>query len=396
MNDLTNRILNLAIAIQQIPAPTFHEAARAEFVCARFSDEDLADVEMDGAGNVYARLAGFKCRPGPADIVPAKYPPKVPEAQRRGRGEGEGSGKALVVSAHLDTIFPSSTDLHFEREPERILAPGIGDNSLGVAGLFGLVWALRERSLTLPGDLWLVANVGEEGLGDLRGMKSLVGRFGSSPLAYIVLEGLALGQIYHRGLGVRRYRVTVRTPGGHSWIDYGQPSAIHELTALSTRIAALEPSHTPRTTLNIGVISGGSSVNTIAAEAMLELDLRSEGVEALEALAGQVEQLVHAAQKPGVTVETEIVGLRPSGELPADHPLVRLAADCLRAAGVEPHLNTGSTDANLPLSRGLPSLTIGLTTGGRAHTVHEFINLPPLEKGMDQVLRLVSKVWAVL
>ncbi|MCX6036199.1 MAG: hypothetical protein NTV38_14715, partial [Chloroflexi bacterium] len=106
MNDLTNRILNLAIAIQQIPAPTFHEAARAEFVCARFSDEDLADVEMDGAGNVYARLAGFKCRPGPADIVPAKYPPKVPEAQRRGWGEGEGSGKALVVSAHLDTIFP--------------------------------------------------------------------------------------------------------------------------------------------------------------------------------------------------------------------------------------------------------------------------------------------------
>jgi acetylornithine deacetylase/succinyl-diaminopimelate desuccinylase-like protein len=402
MNDLTNRILNLAIAIQQIPAPTFHEAARAKFVCARFSDEGLADVEMDGASNVYARLAGFKRRPEPADIVPAKYPPisspkgKVPEAQWRGQGEGEGSGKTLVVSAHLDTIFPSSTDLHFEREPERILAPGIGDNSLGVAGLFGLVWALRERSLTLPGDLWLVANVGEEGLGDLRGMKSLVGRFGSSPLAYIVLEGLALGQIYHRGLGVRRYRVTVRTPGGHSWIDYGQPSAIHELTALSTRIAALEPSHTPRTTLNIGVISGGLSVNTIAPEAMLELDLRSEGVEALEALAGQVEQLVHATQKPDVTVETKIVGLRPSGELPADHPLVRLAADCLRAAGVGPHLNIGSTDANLPLSRGLPSLTIGLTTGGRAHTVHEFINLPPLEKGMDQVLRLVSKVWAAL
>jgi acetylornithine deacetylase/succinyl-diaminopimelate desuccinylase-like protein len=383
MTDLISRILDLAIAIQQIPAPTFHEADRAEFVRSHFVDEGLADVEVDGLGNVYARLAG------------------------------SGSEKVLVVSAHLDTVFPSSVDLHFEREPEsrlpsenrdylagtgttsRIIAPGIGDNSLGVAGLFGLVWALRQRGLTLPGDLWLVANVGEEGLGDLRGMKSLVGRFGTT-LAYIVLEGLALGQVYHRGLGVRRYRITVHTSGGHSWIDYGQPSAIHELTALSTHIAALELPTTPRTTLNVGVISGGSSVNTIAPEAMLELDLRSESTETLETLTGQVEQLVRAAQKPGVTIETEIIGQRPSGALPAEHPLVRLAQDCLRRAGIEPHLNTGSTDANLPLSLGLPSITIGLTTGGRAHTVHEFINIPPLEKGMDQVLQLVSKVWDTL
>jgi acetylornithine deacetylase/succinyl-diaminopimelate desuccinylase-like protein len=375
MNDLTVHLLDLAIAIQQIPAPTFHEADRAEFVRLRFIKEGLADVAMDGLGNVYARLAG------------------------------SGSEKTLVVSAHLDTVFPSSVDLHFERDPERILAPGIGDNSLGVAALFGLVWALRQRSLTLPGHLWLVANVCEEGLGDLRGMQSLVDRLGSSPprprtgttpLAYIVLEGMALGQIYHRGLGVRRYRITVHTSGGHSWVDYGQPSAIHELTALSTRITALDLPSTPRTTLNIGIISGGSSVNTIAAEALLELDLRSESAETLEALAGQVEQMVHAAQKPGVTVEAEIIGLRPSGELPADHPLVRLAQECLRAAGVEPHLNTGSTDANLPLSRGLPSVTIGLTTGGRAHTVYEYINLAPLEKGLEQVVQLVSKVWAAL
>jgi len=366
MDDLTTRLLDLAIAIQQIPAPTFHEAGRAEFVRARFADEGLADVKMDEAGNVYARLAGC------------------------------GSEKALVVSAHLDTVFPSSVDLHFERQPERILAPGIGDNSLGVAGLFGLVWALRERSLTLPGDLWLVANVGEEGLGDLRGIRAVVDHFGSGPLAYIALEGMALGQITHRGLGVRRTRVTIRTSGGHSWIDYGQPSAIHELTRLSTRITALELPCTPRTTLNIGIISGGSSVNTIAAEAMLELDLRSEEVETLEALARQVEQIVHAAKKPGVTVEAEMIGQRPAGELPAEHPLVRLAQDCLRAAGVEPHLNTGSTDANLPLSRGLPAVTIGLTTGGRAHTVHEYINLAPLEKGMEQLTRLVSKVWEVL
>ncbi len=379
MSDLTSRLLDLAIAIQQIPAPTFHETERTEFVRARFVDEGLDNVEIDATGNVYACLKSIH------GTSPALS-----------NFEGSTVYRSLVVSAHLDTVFPSSVDLAVTREPEHVLGPGIGDNSLGVAGLFGLVWALRERGLSLPGDLWLVANVCEEGLGDLRGMKSLVERFGSAPLAYIVIEGMALGQVYHRGLGVRRYRITVRTPGGHSWIDYGQPSAIHELTALSTRITALELPRTPRTTLNIGVISGGSSVNTIAAEAMLELDLRSESDEMLEALAGQVEQIVREARKPGVTVETEIISQRPSGEIPPEHPLVRLAQECLRAAGIEPRLNTGSTDANLPLSLGLPAVTIGLTTGGRAHTVHEFINLAPLEKGMEQVARLVNKAWETL
>jgi tripeptide aminopeptidase len=254
---------------------------------------------------------------------------------------------------------------------------------------------LRERRLSLPGDLWLVANVCEEGLGDLRGIRAVVDRFGALPLAYIVLEGMALGQVYHRGLGVRRYRLTVRTSGGHSWIDYGQPSAVHELTALSTRITALELPRTPRSTLNIGVISGGSSVNTIAAEAMLELDLRSEGAETLEALAAQVDQIARAAEKPGVSVELEIIGQRPSGEIPPDHPLVKLAQDCLRTVGIEPRLNIGSTDANLPLSRGIPAVTIGLTTGSRAHSVQEFINIEPLEKGMEQLIGLVSRAWEI-
>jgi tripeptide aminopeptidase len=365
MNSLITRVLDRAIAIQQIPAPTFHEAERAGFVRTRFAEEALADVSLDEAGNVYARLVS------------------------------SGSGKELVVSAHLDTVFPGSFDLHCERGPERILAPGIGDNSLGVACLFGLVWALRERHLSLPGDLWLVANVCEEGLGDLRGIRAVVDRFGALPLAYIVLEGMALGQVYHRGLGVRRYRLTVRTSGGHSWIDYGQPSAVHELTALSTRITALELPRTPRSTLNIGVISGGSSVNTIAAEAMLELDLRSEGAETLEALAAQVDQIARAAEKPGVSVELEIIGQRPSGEIPPDHPLVKLAQDCLRTVGIEPRLNIGSTDANLPLSRGIPAVTIGLTTGSRAHSVQEFINIEPLEKGMEQLIGLVSRAWEI-
>jgi acetylornithine deacetylase/succinyl-diaminopimelate desuccinylase-like protein len=301
--------------------------------------------------------------------------------------------KPLIVSAHLDTVFPTNVDLTVLHEPERILAPGIGDNSLGVAGLFGLLWALRGRGVCLSGDLWLVANVCEEGLGNLRGIKAVVDRFGSRPLAYIVVEGMALGQIYQRGLGVQRYRLSVRTAGGHSWIDYGQPSAVHELAALSTRITALEMPHQPRTTLNVGIISGGSSVNTIAAEAMLELDLRSESAATLKNVAGQVEQIVYSVQKPGVRIELETIGQRPSGELPAEHWLVKLAEECLCSVGLEARLSIGSTDANLPLSLGLPSITVGLTTGGKAHSVHEYINVAPLKKGVEQLVRLVSKAW---
>jgi tripeptide aminopeptidase len=366
MTNQTQRLLDLAIAIQQIPAPTFHEAERAAFVRARFAEEGLQDVEIDSTGNVYAR---FPSSGAVAHAMP------------------------LVVSAHLDTVFPSNVDLSVRREPERILAPGIGDNSLGVAGLFGLLWALRERQVSLPGDLWLVANICEEGLGNLRGMQAVVARFGSSPLAYIVVEGMALGQVYQRGLGVQRYRLTVRTAGGHSWIDYGQPSAVHELTALSTRITGLELPRQPRTTLNVGIISGGSSINTIAAEAMLELDLRSESAVALKDLAAQVEQIIHSVQKPGVRIELETIGKRPSGELSPEHKLVRLAQACLDSLGIEAHLSIGSTDANLPLSLGYPSITVGLTTGGKAHSVYEYINIAPLDKGVEQLLRLVSQAW---
>ena len=386
MDQFIQRILDLAVAIQQIPAPTFHEAKRAEFVHARFKEEGLQGVEIDSTGNVYACLGS-------------------------NRQSLSGKCRPLIVSAHLDTVFSLDIDLSTRRERERILAPGIGDNSLGVAGLFALVWALRERRLSLPGDLWLVANVCEEGLGNLRGMQAVVDRFelhrehndrqpglsgtktGTRPLAYIVVEGMSLGQVYQRGLGVRRFRVSVQTAGGHSWIDFGQPSAVHELTALATRITALKLPSRPRTTLNVGIISGGSSVNTIAAEAMLELDLRSEDSATLEEVVRQVKQIVSIPQKPGVVVNWEAIGKRPAGEIPTEHPLVRLAQDCLRSVDLEPRLNIGSTDANLPLSLGLPAVTIGLSTGGRAHTVHEYINIPPLEKGVEQLVRLVSKAW---
>ena len=367
---LADRVLDLALAIQQIPSPTFDEEKRAAFVRDQFLTEGLADVSIDPVGNVYARLPR---RPFPT---------------------GAGETRPLVVTAHLDTVFQVTTPLEATREPDRIAAPGIGDNSLGVAGLIGLVWALRQEGLSsLPGDVWLVANVGEEGLGDLRGMKAVVDRFGNQPAAYIAIEGMSLGRVYNRGLGVQRYRVTVRTPGGHSWVDYGSPSAIHELAALVTRLNAIILPEQPRTSLNVGIIQGGTSVNTIAAEAHLELDLRSEEVTALAELIDQVERLIAESNQTFVEITADLIGQRPVGEISPDAPLVCLALSCLETQGLQPKLNIGSTDANIPLSRGLPAICIGLTTGGGTHTTSEYILTQPLEQGLAQLVDLVKGMY---
>lgn len=364
-------LIDLAISIQQIPAPTFQERPRADFVRQLFLEEGLEDVCIDQIGNVYAR-----------------YP-------------GAGQKPPLVISAHSDTVFPSSTELKLERDDRKIQAPGIGDNSIGVAGLFGLLWALRGMNIgygkdlkPLPGDLCLVVNVCEEGLGNLRGMRAVVDRFQDQVLGYIVLEGMALGQVYHRALGVRRYRITVRTSGGHSWVDYGQPSAVNELAKLITTLNALSLPDNPRTTLNVGVIRGGTSINTIAAEASLELDLRSEGEDALEDLVNQVDRLVMAMKRKDIQVISELIGQRPAGQIPATHPLVRQVSNALLAQGVQPVLSIGSTDANVPLSRGFPAVCVGLTTGGGAHTMTEFINISPIAKGLALLVGIVRRVFS--
>src|SRR6185295_9463487 len=254
-------------------------------------------------------------------------------------------------------------------------------------------WSLREREIQLPGDVWFVANVCEEGLGDLRGMKAVVDRFGGEVHAYLVLEGLALGHVYHRAVGVKRYRVTARTSGGHSWSDYGQPSAIHELARLLGALASPElPSH-PRTTMNVGRSSGGTSVNVIASEASFDLDLRSEGQESLTALISAADKLIHKANQSGVSIEAQVIGQRPAGEISVNHPFVLLAKACLREQGLEPGLISGSTDANVPLSKGYPAIVLGITTGGGAHTIHEYINTPPIAQGLEQLVKFVSRAW---
>jgi tripeptide aminopeptidase len=356
-------VLDLACTIQQIPGPTFEETERANFILSQFCMLDLTDITCDSAGNVYARLPGA------------------------------GRARPLVVSAHLDTVFPVSTNLVNQRCPDRIIGPSIGDNSLGLAGLLALPRMLAEQRAGLPGDLWLVANVAEEGLGNLKGMQAVVDRFGSRPVAYLVMEGMGLGNILHRGLGVERYKIAINTPGGHSWADFGQPSAIHELCTLVNRLAALPLPQHPCTTLNVGMIQGGTSVNTIASSAWLELDLRSEDSQVLSHLIAQVHQLVRGANRPNVQASSELIGKRAAGSLSTTHPLVKLAQEVISELGMEPHLDIASTDANLPLSRKYPAICVGLTLGSNAHSMDEFILTEPLQKGLRQLYALVTRAW---
>ncbi len=374
MTNTINRIIDLAIEIQQIAAPTFHESKRAEFIRDLFESEGLKDVSIDVTGNVYGRWS---------------------------KDEGRRTNaKPLIVSAHLDTVFPVDMDLSVRRENGKVYGIGIGDNSMGVAALVGLIWMLREISPSsqpssigrVGGDIWFVANVGEEGLGDLCGMKAVVKRFGAEVLAYLVVEGLALGHIYHRAVGVKRYRITARTQGGHSWSDYGQPSAVLELSKLVVGLSSLKLPRSPRTTMNVGKIKGGTSINVIPAEAWLELDLRSEGAGELAELVSGVEMLIESMGRPGVRFEAEVIGARPAGEMSPNHPLVKLAKECLIEQGLEPHLISGSTDANIPLSMGYPALVLGVTRGGGAHTKNEFMEVEPVEKGMEQLMSFVSRV----
>ena len=361
--ELRQRVLDLAAEIQQIPAPTFSEQERAVFLHNRFQLEGLEDVSRDELGNVIARIPGH------------------------------GQANPVILSAHSDTVFPKDTNLALVKESTRWQGPGIGDNSLGIASLFGLHWSIQSLDLTLPGDIWLAANVGEEGMGNLIGMQAIVERFGREVLAYIVLEGMLLGYVYHRGLGVKRYLIEVATAGGHSWGDHGLPSAIHEMAALVQQLARIRLPKDPRTSLNAGVIRGGVSVNTIAPRAEIELDIRSEEVGQLNKLAHKVQQLVEAANRDGVQVKIELVGERPVGAIPIDHPLVQAAVAVLEELGVPTELSIGSTDANVPLSLGYPAVCLGLTRGGLSHTVDEYIHTEPLQEGLAQIVALVRRLF---
>lgn len=360
----SERIIELAIQLQQVPAPTFGEGNRADLIRSLFEAHSdlLRDISKDTAGNVYARVPGHLTLP------------------------------PLVVSAHLDTVFPLETPLKIRREAGRIYGPGLGDNSIGLAALITLVEDMENQKFTPARDIWLVANTREEGLGDLAGMKAVVDRFGEDPSLYLVVEGLGYDHIIHQAIGVERYRIRIRTKGGHSWADFGIPSAIHQMSQLVSQIAAMEPPRDPRTTYNVGRISGGTSINTIAAEASIDLDLRSASQTELEKLSGKVRLIVEGFSSQECQVEITTIGKRPSGKLATEHPLLQLAGEILVGSGLRPLWLAGSTDANIPLSKGFPALVMGITRGGGTHTVEEYIETGQVGIGFANLYKMVRSV----
>lgn len=357
-----------AVTVCEIPAPTFHEKQRAAWVAEQFVALGLADVTVDEMGNVYGR------RPGAA------------------------RSPSILLAAHTDTVFPAGTVIQVRRANGRLYGPGLVDNSIAVASLLALARALDAAQLKTKGDIWLVATVGEEGLGNLRGIREVVERLGERVAAVVAVEGQGLGKVYNRSIGSRRYQITVRAPGGHSWGAFGNRSAIHELCKLGAAIAALDVPTTPKVTYNLGVISGGTSVNSIAEEAHCLLDMRSGDAAALDDLEARVMALVQQANEvDDVSVTPTLIGDRPAGAIGEDAPLIQACFEALaligaEAAGHPVKLTEGSTDANIPMSLGIPSTCIALTTGGGTHTLGEYMDAGPVRLGLRQLLLVTLAV----
>lgn len=343
-----------------VPAPPFAEGARAEFVADRFRDLGY-QPEIDDVGNVVVR------RPG------------------------RGDAPSIMLLGHIDTVFPEGTEISVRRGEDTLHGPGIGDNSLGAAALLGIARSLDELDERTAGDLLLVANVGEEGLGNLRGARAAVDRFESELGAVIAVEGHSLGRVTSGAVGSKRIKVTVTGPGGHSWGAFGQPSAIHELGHIIHEIASIAVASHPKTTYNVGVIEGGVSVNTIAPVANAVIDMRSADVGSLESLDCRVDEIIKRRNRDSVTTEVTVLGERPAGQTPDSSPIVRTALDVLRQLDLDPYTDASSTDANVPISRGIPSVCIGITRGEGSHRVEEYIQIPPISSGLTQLLMLLRR-----
>jgi acetylornithine deacetylase/succinyl-diaminopimelate desuccinylase-like protein len=380
-------IMDWQSALVAIPAPPFGEQPRAAWLAARFTEIGLSFVETDAAGNVLG-------------ILPAvSLPP-------------ESTGPVVVLSAHIDTVFPAAVPLNPTLDGDRLQAPGACDNGAGLAGLLAIAQALVHSAVLLPVPLLFLANVGEEGEGDLRGVRHLYNHspFASRIAAHIVLDGAGADSAVTQALGSRRFQVSIAGPGGHSFTDAGTANPIAALAAALAVLAQTALPAEPRTTLNLGTIHGGTSVNSIPELAQASIDFRSTDPDQLlrleVALHRAVEDAVESANnrakailplRRGLQFSIEKIGDRPAGHLPADSPL--LAA--LRA--VDRHLNLrtdqrlGSTDANIPLSLGVPSLSMGAGgDGGGAHTLAEWYSAKDREVGLRRVLLLTLSMlhWA--
>lgn len=351
------QIADEAIRICEIPAPTFDEGERAKYVRGRFEALGLEDVTIDAAGNV------------------------------RGRRPGTGAGPDLAMAAHLDTVFPRETNVKVRREGSRLLAPGIGDNSVAIAALLAMVEALNAAGVKTGGDLDLASNTCEEGLGNLKGMRAFMADVKDRVAAAIAVEGMKVNRIIHVAVGSRRYKVIYTARGGHSWGHFGSPSAIHILGRAIADISRLEVLTDPKTTYNVGVIHGGTTVNTIAAEADMLVDMRSIDAGSLATLEKRVLDIVERSAREGDgQVKLELVGDRPAGAIPADHPVVQTCLAVHQALGLTTFTEPGSTDHNVPLSMGLPGVCISITEGANEHRLDEYIETGPIPTGVKNIL----------
>jgi acetylornithine deacetylase/succinyl-diaminopimelate desuccinylase-like protein len=346
------RVVAEAERICLVPAPTFDEQARGALVAELLAEAGGPDAttRLDDVGSVL-------CRFGP-------------------------DGPAVVIAAHLDTVFTAEQPLAIVRRDGRISCPGLGDNALGVAALLHLARRLATAAPARP--VVLAATVGEEGLGDLRGAKHLVE---TVPCAcFVAVEGQSLNAIEHAAIGSTRYRVTYEGPGGHPWSERGSPSAVH---GLATRVAELlTAAGDPDLVINVGRLQGGTSINTIAAQATLELDLRSGDPATLEAISRRADELLRRAPD-GLRATLEVVGRRPSGGIAADHPLLVAARRARVTAGLAPaHEGASSTDANAAYGHGIPAITVGVSTGGNAHRADEYIDETPIAGGLRALTAL--------
>jgi tripeptide aminopeptidase len=361
------------LELVRIPAPPFGESARAAWFLDRFRQLGLTNPHLDDAGNVLAELS-----PEPSTLSPTP---------------------CILLSAHLDTVFPAGTPIEpiEEKDSPRIYAPGICDNAAGLTALLAIAAALRYAHITPPFPILFSANVGEEGEGDLRGMRHLFerGPYRHRIAAAIALEGSGSSAVVTRALGSLRFRVTITGPGGHSWTDAGTLNPILLLSEALTKIAALELPANPLTTINVGHISGGTSINSIPESATALIDIRSTDSAQLVATATAVHQIFDEIVSPTTQKTTtpppklhiEAIGNRPAAALPDDSPLLHTlrAVDRHLTLRTEPRL--GSTDANIPLSRGVPAIAIGGGgIGGGIHTLQEWYDPTGRETALRRIL----------
>jgi tripeptide aminopeptidase len=375
------RTVEDGIRLTEIPSPPFGEAARAAAYRDMLAAHGLESVEQDEVGNVM------------------------------GLRRGAGNGKLLVVAAHLDTVFPAGTDVRVRREGTKLYAPGIGDDTRSLAVLLAFIRAMDAASIRTQSDILFVGDVGEEGLGDLRGVRHLFtqGKHKGRIDAFITVDSPDMDAIAVGGIGSKRYRATFRGPGGHSFGAFGIVNPMYAMAQAMTELAKTQVPTQPRTTFAVTVTGGGTSINAIPNEVWMDVDLRSQSAEELARLetrfktivaqATEAENHARATRAGAVASELKLLGDRPAGATDPESDLVRLATAAYRAQGFSPRHEFSSTDANIPMSLGIPAIKVGSGgSGGRAHSLEEWVDVAPEPaiRGMTASLATILAVAGVM